>query len=66
MTIDNAMVDDRYLLPKTETLDLSFPSFASHAVGHYGEYTINEPIPASVWGLTGYAPRLGPFREPFI
>jgi len=50
MTIDNAMAGGQYLMPKTETLDLSFPSFAGHAVGHYGDYSVNQPIPASVWG----------------
>lgn len=50
MTIESAMVNGQYLLPKTETLDLSFPSFAGHAVGHYADYSINQPIPASVWG----------------
>jgi len=49
MTIENAMAG-QYLMPKTETLDLSFPSFAGHAVGHYGDYSLNQPIPASVWG----------------
>ncbi len=50
MTIDNAMAGGQYLMPNTETLDLSFPSFAGHAVGHYGDYSVNQPIPASVWG----------------
>jgi len=49
MAIENAMVDGQYLLPKTETLDLNFPSFAGHAVGHYGDYSVNQPIPDTVW-----------------
>lgn len=50
MAIDNATVSDTYLLSKTETLDVSFPSYAGHAVVHYGDYSINQPIPAAVWG----------------
>jgi len=49
MAIENALASNGYLLPKTETLDIVFPSYAGHAVAHYGEYAINQPIPASVW-----------------
>jgi len=49
MSIVNAMAGDKYLLPKTETLDIHFPSYKAHAVANYGEYSINTPIPDSVW-----------------
>jgi hypothetical protein len=49
MAIANAIAGDRYLLPKTETLDINFPSYNAHAVANYGAYSINTPIPASVW-----------------
>lgn len=49
MAIENALVSNLYLLPKTETLDIVFPSYVGHAVAHYGDYSINQPIPASVW-----------------
>jgi hypothetical protein len=48
MTIENASAG-AYLLPKTETLELVFPSYAAHAVAHFADYSINQPIPASVW-----------------
>ena len=38
-----------YLLPLTETIDIAFPDYKVHAVGHYGTYSINRPIPDSVW-----------------
>jgi hypothetical protein len=49
MAIENAQVNGMFLLPKTETLDVAFPSYAGHAVVHYSDYTVNQPIPASVW-----------------
>jgi len=49
MAIENAVVGGAYLLPKTETLDIAFPSYAGHAVAHFADYSINQPIPASVW-----------------
>jgi hypothetical protein len=49
MAIENAFVGNLYLLPKTETLDIVFPSYSAHAVAHYGDYSINQPIPATVW-----------------
>ncbi len=49
MTIDNALVSGRYHLPKTQTLEIVFPSYAGHAVAQFGDYSINQPIPASVW-----------------
>jgi hypothetical protein len=49
MAIENAQVNGMFLLPKTETLEVAFPSYAGHAVVNYGDYTINQPIPASVW-----------------
>ncbi len=48
MAIENTLVG-LYLLPKTETLDIAFPSYTGHAVAHYGDYSINQPIPASIW-----------------
>jgi hypothetical protein len=49
MAIENAVASNLYLLPKTETLDIVFPSYTAHAVAHYGDYSINKPIPATVW-----------------
>jgi hypothetical protein len=49
MAIDNTLVSQRYHLPKTQTLDIVFPSYAGHAVAQFGDYSINQPIPASVW-----------------
>jgi len=49
MSIVNSMVEGKYLLPKTETLDIHFPSYKAHAVANYGDYSINTPIPDSVW-----------------
>ncbi|MBV8282246.1 MAG: hypothetical protein JO347_09320, partial [Candidatus Eremiobacteraeota bacterium] len=48
MTIQNSLAGN-YLLPKTETLDIDFPSYRAHAVASYGDYSINTPIPDSVW-----------------
>jgi hypothetical protein len=56
MSVENAMVNSVYLLPKTETLDVKFPSYAGHAVVHYGDYSINQPIPASVWATPRPSP----------
>jgi hypothetical protein len=49
MAIENAIVGNLYLLPKTEAIDIVFPSYAAHAIAHYGDYSINKPIPATVW-----------------
>jgi len=49
MVIENSLVGNQYLLPRTETLDIDFPSYKAHAVASYGEYSINTPIPDSVW-----------------
>jgi hypothetical protein len=56
MSIENSMVNGAYLLPKTETLDVKFPSYAGQAVVHYGDYSINLPIPASVWATPRPSP----------
>ena len=47
--VQNALASGRYLLPKTETIDIDFPAYKAHAVAHYGEYAINTPIPESIW-----------------
>ncbi|MBV8340734.1 MAG: hypothetical protein JO343_12370 [Candidatus Eremiobacteraeota bacterium] len=49
INFDNATVNGKYLLPSTETIDVSFPEYRVHAVGHYGDYSINQPIPDAVW-----------------
>lgn len=49
MDIQNGKAEDRYLLPKVEILDISFPSYKAHAVATYGDYAVNTPIPDSVW-----------------
>ena len=49
LSFDNGAVAGGYLLPLTETIDIAFPDYKVHAVGKYGTYSINQPIPSSVW-----------------
>ena len=49
MSFQNATVDGGYLLPTTETIDIAFPEYKVHAVGHYGDYVVNQSIPDAVW-----------------
>lgn len=49
MEFQNAPVNGSYLLPTIETIDIAFPEYKVHAVGHYGEYIINQPIPDAIW-----------------
>lgn len=38
-----------YVLPSVETIDINFPEYKVHAVGTYGSYSINQPIPNAIW-----------------
>jgi hypothetical protein len=49
MQFVNATANGTYLLPTTETIDIAFPEYKVHAVGQYGDYSINQPIPAAIW-----------------
>jgi hypothetical protein len=49
MQFQNTLVNGTYWLPTTETIDIAFPEYKVHAVGHYGDYSVNQPIPDSVW-----------------
>lgn len=49
LRIQNAQVAGRYWLPSLETVDIAFPQYKASAVAHYGQYSINQPIPSSVW-----------------
>ena len=56
MVIQNALAGNKYLLPKTETLDIDFPSYKAHAVASYGDYSIDTPIPDTVWQQPAASP----------
>ena len=49
LSFENSTVEGGYLLPSTETIDIAFPDYKVHAVGKYGTYSINQPIPSAVW-----------------
>jgi hypothetical protein len=49
LQFENAPVEGGFLLTAVETIDIAFPDYKVHAVGHYGTYSINQPIPGSVW-----------------
>jgi len=49
MQFQNAAVSGKYWLPQTETIDIDFPEYKVHAVGTFGTYSINQPIPSAIW-----------------
>ncbi|MBV8282932.1 MAG: hypothetical protein JO347_12845, partial [Candidatus Eremiobacteraeota bacterium] len=48
----NAMVQGQYMLPASETIDMSFPEYKVHATGTFGDYSINQPIPNAIWQVS--------------
>ena len=50
MDIDESLVEDTYRLPQRETLRVQFPAYSGNATVSYGTYSINVPIPDSVFG----------------
>ena len=49
MNVEEGPIDGKYRLPLREVVDLNFPQYSGHATIDYGTYTINQPIPDSVF-----------------
>ena len=49
MNIEEQLVDGKYRLPTSETLEVSFPQYRGDAVVRYGDYRINQDISDSVF-----------------
>ncbi|MBV9271472.1 MAG: hypothetical protein JO165_10275 [Candidatus Eremiobacteraeota bacterium] len=49
MQIFENRIDGKYLLPVTEIVQISFPSYEAHGTVSYGNYKLNQPIQDSVF-----------------
>jgi len=49
MLIYETRIEGKYLLPKTELIEINFPSYEAHGTVSYGDYKINEPIQEDVF-----------------
>lgn len=49
MLVTEARIDDKYMLPSIEKIQINFPSYEAYGTVTYGRYIINQPIPDSVF-----------------